>query len=109
VVIYNNSAFGLIRLEAESVGLPAFEKGIQFPNPDFAAFAHACGGRGFKVDEPDKLRSTLGEALACDGPALVDAVVVADELPNLPHVDLHQVGAFAQAKIREAILSVTGG
>jgi thiamine pyrophosphate-dependent acetolactate synthase large subunit-like protein len=109
VVIYNNSAFGLIHLEAESVGLPAFEKGIRFPNPDFAAFAQACGGRGFKVDAPDKLQSTIAEALACDGPAIIDAVVVADELPNTPHVDLSQVGRFAQAKVREAILAVTGG
>jgi pyruvate dehydrogenase (quinone) len=109
VVIYDNSAFGLIHLEAESVGLAPFEKGIEFPNPDFAALAQACGGRGFKVDRPDKLRSTIAEALACDGPAIVDAVVAADELPNVPHVDLAQIGRFAQAKIREAVLAVTGG
>ncbi len=109
VVIYNNSAFGLIHLEAESVGLPPFEKGIQFPNPDFAAFAQACGGRGFKVERPDMLRSTIAEALAFDGPAIVDAVVVPDELPNLPHIDLAQVGHVALAKIREAVLAVTGG
>jgi pyruvate dehydrogenase (quinone) len=109
VVIYNNSAFGLIHLEAESVGLPPFEKGIQFPNPDFAAFARACGGRGFKVDRPDKLHATIAEALACDGPAIVDVVVAADEMPNVPHVELAQIGRFAQAKIREAVLAVTGG
>jgi pyruvate dehydrogenase (quinone) len=109
VVVYNNSAFGLIHLEAESIGLPPFEKGIQFPNPDFAAFAQACGGLGFKVDEPGKLRSTIAEALACDGPAIVDAVVTADELPNLPHIDLAQIGRVAEAKIREAVLAVTGG
>jgi pyruvate dehydrogenase (quinone) len=109
VVIYNNSAFGLIHLEAESIGLPSFEKGIQFPNPDFAALAQACGGRGFKVDEPDKLRSTLAEALVCDGPAIVDVVVAAHELPNLPHIDVAQIGRFAQAKIREAVLAITGG
>ena len=51
VVIYNNSAFGLIRLEAESVGLPPFEKGIQFPNPDFAALAQACLGRRSAVEQ----------------------------------------------------------
>jgi thiamine pyrophosphate-dependent acetolactate synthase large subunit-like protein len=109
VVIYNNSAFGLIHLEAESIGLPAFEQGIRFTNPDFAAFAEACGGCGFKVDEPGQLRPTIAEALACDGPAIVDAVVVANELPNLPHIDLGQIGRFAQAKIKEAVLAVTGG
>jgi thiamine pyrophosphate-dependent acetolactate synthase large subunit-like protein len=42
VVVYNNSAFGLITLEAESVGLPAFRKGIEFPNPDFATRCLTC-------------------------------------------------------------------
>jgi len=108
-VIYNNSAFGLIHLEAESVGLAPFEKGIRFPNPDFAAFAAACGGRGFKAERPEELRSAIAEALACEGPAIVDAVVAADELPNLPHIDIAQIGRVAQAKIREAVLAVTGG
>jgi pyruvate dehydrogenase (quinone) len=109
VVIYNNSSFGLIHLEAEAIGLAPFEKGIQFPNPDFAALAEACGGRGFRADRPENLRSVIAEALACDGPAIIDAVVAADELPNLPHIDLGQMGRVAQAKIREAILAVTGG
>jgi thiamine pyrophosphate-dependent acetolactate synthase large subunit-like protein len=109
VVIYNNSAFGLIHLEAEALGVPAYEKGIRFPNPDFAALAQACGGQGFKVDKPDQLRSTIAKALACEGPAIVDAVVVADELPNVPHIDLAQLGRVAQAKIKEAVLAVTGG
>jgi pyruvate dehydrogenase (quinone) len=55
VVIFNNSAFGLITLEAESVGLPPFRKGIEFPNPDFAAFASACGGHGFAARKPSEL------------------------------------------------------
>jgi hypothetical protein len=51
----------------------------------------------------------LAEAFAVEGPAIVDAVTVADEMPNLPHVDLEQVGHFALAKIKEAVLAVTGG
>jgi thiamine pyrophosphate-dependent acetolactate synthase large subunit-like protein len=108
VVVYNNSSFGLIHLEAESIGLPPFEEGIRFPNPDFAALAQACGGRGFKVDRPEQLHAILAEALACQGPAIVDVVVAADEMPNLPHVELAQIGRYAEAKIREAILAVTG-
>jgi hypothetical protein len=38
----------------------------------------------------------------------VDAVVVSDELPNLPHLDLEVVGRVALAKIKEAVLAVTG-
>jgi pyruvate dehydrogenase (quinone) len=109
VVIYNNSAFGLITLEAESVGLAPFRQGIEFPNPDFAALARACGGHGFAARNPDELKAAVSEAFAVDGPAIVDAVVVPNELPNLPHLDLDKVGNFALAKIREAVLAVTGG
>jgi pyruvate dehydrogenase (quinone) len=107
VVIYNNSAFGLITLEAESVGLPPYRKGIEFPNPDFAALARACGGHGFAARKPAELKAAIREAFAVDGPAIVDAVVAADEVPNLPHVDLDTIGNYAVAKIKEAVLAVT--
>jgi pyruvate dehydrogenase (quinone) len=108
VVIYNNSAFGLIPLEAEAAGLPPFREGIEFPNPDFAALARACGGRGCTARKPGELKAAIGEAFAVDGPALVDAVVAADEFPNLPHVDLETIGRFALAKIKAAVLAVAG-
>jgi pyruvate dehydrogenase (quinone) len=109
VVIFNNSAFGLIRLEAESVGLPAFEEGIEFPNPDYAALARACGGQGFTARKPGELKAAIEGAFAIDGPAIIDAVVVSNELPNLPHLDIEMVGRVAVAKVKEAILALTGG
>jgi thiamine pyrophosphate-dependent acetolactate synthase large subunit-like protein len=109
VIIYNNSALGLITLEAESVGLVPFREAIEFPNPDFAALARACGGHGFMARKPNELMAAIAEALAVDGPAIVDAVVTADEMPNMPHVELEQVGHYAVAKIKEAVLAVTGG
>ncbi len=107
-VIYNNAAFGLIRLEAELIGVPPYRQGIDFPNPDFAAFARACGGYGFAARKPDELKKAVGDALAVDGPAIVDAVVVANELPNVPHLDLELLGQVARAKIKEAVLAITG-
>jgi pyruvate dehydrogenase (quinone) len=109
VVIFNNSAFGLITLEAESVGLAPYRAGIEFPNPDFAALARACGGRGFTARKPNELKGAIKEAFAVDGPAVVDAVVVANELPNLPHLELEMVGNVALAKVKEALLALTGG
>ena len=108
VVVYNNSEFGLIMLEAEGVGLPAYKQGIQFPNPDFAALARACGGHGFKATKPDELQAEIDEAFKIDGPVIVDCVVAADELPNFPHIELGQAEHYAAAKIKEAILAVTG-
>jgi pyruvate dehydrogenase (quinone) len=109
VIIYNNSALGLIPLEAESVGLVPFREAIDFPNPDFAALARACGGHGFTARKPSELKAAISEAFAVDGPAIIDAVVVANEMPNMPHVELEQVGHFAMAKIKEALLAVTAG
>jgi thiamine pyrophosphate-dependent acetolactate synthase large subunit-like protein len=39
VVIYNNSAFSLITLEAEGIGVPAYKQGIEFPKSGL------CGAR----------------------------------------------------------------
>jgi thiamine pyrophosphate-dependent acetolactate synthase large subunit-like protein len=109
VVVYNNSALGLISLEAESVGIPAFREAIRYLNPDYAMLARACGATGFSVSDPSKLNPTLREALAKDGPVIVDAVVADDEIPNLPHIDLKRVGNYAIARVKEAVLAVTGG
>lgn len=109
VIVYNNSALGLITLEAESVGLIPFREAIEFRNPDFAALARSCGGQGFTARRPDELVKAIADALATDGPAIVDAVVAADEIPNLPHVDLEKVGNFALSRVKETIQSMTRG
>jgi pyruvate dehydrogenase (quinone) len=108
VVVYNNSSFGLIPLEAESLGLPAFRKGIEFTNPDFTALARACGAHGFRATKPGELHAEINEALEADGPAIVDCVVAADELPNFPHLELDKIGHYAMAKIKETVLEIVG-
>jgi pyruvate dehydrogenase (quinone) len=95
-------------LEAESISLPPFREAIEFPNPDFVALARACGGEGFKASRPDELRDAIAAAFAYDGPAIVDCVVAANEMPNVPHVQLELAGHYAVAKVREAVLAVTG-
>jgi thiamine pyrophosphate-dependent acetolactate synthase large subunit-like protein len=108
VVIFNNSGFGLITFEAEAAGLPPFQKGIDFPNPDYAMLARACGGEGFTAKRPDVLSTALSKAFAAQGPAIVNAVVAADELPNVPHVEMGMVRHLAVAKLKEAMLAVKG-
>jgi thiamine pyrophosphate-dependent acetolactate synthase large subunit-like protein len=108
VVIFNNSAFGLITFEAENAGLPPFHKGIGFPNPDYAMLARACGGEGFTAKRPDVLSTAISKAFAANGPAIVNAVVPADELPNVPHLELGMVRHVAVAKLKEAMLAVKG-
>jgi len=88
--------------------LAPFREGIEFTNPDYAALARACGGHGFAATKPNELKAAINEALAIDGPAIIDAVVVSDELPNLPHLDIEMVGRVALAKVKEAMLALTG-
>jgi pyruvate dehydrogenase (quinone) len=54
------------------------------------------------------LRATIEQALATDGPAIIDCAVVPNEMPNFPHIDLDQAGHYAVAKVREAIDSFVG-
>ena len=89
--------------------MPAWKKAIDFPNPDYVGLARACGGVGFKAEKPGELREAIDNALKAEGPAIIDCVVAADELPNVPHLDLETLGNFAEAKLKEAILEVTGG
>lgn len=107
VIVYNNSSLGLIKLEAESVGIAPFREAIEFPNPDFAALARACGGQGFTAKLPGELEAAIRGALNTAGPVIVDAVVAADEMPNVPHLEAEVLGNFAIAKIKEAVLAVT--
>ncbi|MBZ9921350.1 ubiquinone-dependent pyruvate dehydrogenase [Mesorhizobium sp. BR1-1-7] len=109
IVVFDNAAFGLITLEAQSVGILPFRKAIEFTNPDYAALGRACGAQGFTVRDPALLEATLIEAFACPGPAIVACGVATDEMPNLPHIELEQVGGYAVAKIKEAIAAFTGG
>jgi pyruvate dehydrogenase (quinone) len=108
-VVYNNSSLGLITLEAEAIGVPAWKQAIDFPNPDYVTLARACGAVGFKAEKPGDLRKAIDQAFKAEGPAIVDCVVAADELPNLPHIDLEKIENFAKAKVKETVLAVTGG
>jgi pyruvate dehydrogenase (quinone) len=48
------------------------------------------------------------EALVVDGLAIVECVVAADELPNIPHIEFDLASHFAIAKVKEAVIAVTG-
>jgi pyruvate dehydrogenase (quinone) len=61
-----------------------------------------------RAAKPSELHAELDEALKVDGPAIVDCVVAADEMPNFPHLELDKIGNYAIAKIKEAVLAVTG-
>ena len=101
VFIFNNAGWGLVHLEMEEAGLPAFKQGVGMRNPDFAMFARACGGTGFTVTKPHLLREAIAQALGTEGPVVVDVAVDPSEIPAMPHVELDKVWKFGIGKARE--------
>ncbi|MEA3510119.1 MAG: thiamine pyrophosphate-binding protein [Actinomycetota bacterium] len=70
-VVLNNDELAKISREQISALRPVWQTDLV--NPDFAAFADLCGGKGFRVDEPEDLESVLTQALRVDdGPSLVE-------------------------------------
>ncbi|MGF1461785.1 MAG: thiamine pyrophosphate-binding protein [Maricaulaceae bacterium] len=70
VIVVDNSGFGTIRMHQERA-YPGRVIGTDLRNPDFAAFARACGGWGASVTETASFASVWAEARAIDGPALI--------------------------------------
>ncbi len=100
-VIFNNQKLGFIALEQEAKGLP--EHSIDLLNPDFVKFAEACGGAGFKVENPEDLRETYEKAIAMDKPTIVEIAVDPDELIMPPKITVEQALNFGIAKVKEVL------
>jgi len=71
-VLLDNSELGKIAKEQRAADMDVWQ--VSLRNPDFAAFAELCGGRGIQVTRRDQLDDALAEGLAHDGPALVHVV-----------------------------------
>ncbi len=71
-VLLNNDELGKISKEQRAGQWPAWETGLH--NPDFAAYARTAGAWGRRVNDVDQIAPALREALATEGPALVELV-----------------------------------
>ncbi|MDO9377323.1 MAG: thiamine pyrophosphate-binding protein [Nocardioidaceae bacterium] len=103
LVVFDNSRLGMVKLEQEQGGLPEF--GTVLANPDLAKVAEACGLRGVRVEDPDDVDEAVREALAHDGPVLLDVVTNPEEISLPPKPTLSQAWGFAIAKSKEILVS----
>ncbi|MGP3951874.1 pyruvate dehydrogenase [Streptomyces sp. 7N604] len=93
VVVFNNSAMGMVELEMMVSGLPSY--GTTNQNPDFAAIAGAAGAYGVRVEKPKELQGALRDAFKHKGPALVDVVTDPNALSIPPKIRAEMVTGFA--------------
>ncbi|MGP4043154.1 pyruvate dehydrogenase [Streptomyces sp. 2A115] len=104
VVLFNNSALGMVDLEMMVDGLPPH--GTSYPHTDYAAIATAAGAHGIRVEKPGEVRDALREAFSHDGPALVDVVTDPNALAVPPKITSEQLTGFALSASRTVL---TGG
>lgn len=71
-ILLHNDELGKISKEQRSGEWPVWETSLV--NPSFAAFARLCGAHGAKVTAGSDVEAALREALAIDGPALVEVM-----------------------------------
>ncbi|MGB0101643.1 MAG: thiamine pyrophosphate-dependent enzyme [Nocardioides sp.] len=103
LVVFDNGSLGMVRLEMEQVGLPAY--GTDLANPDLARVAEAVGMRGIRVEDPHDVDAAVRAALSHDGPVLLDVLTNPDEIAVPPKPSLEQGWGFAIAKTKEFLES----
>jgi pyruvate dehydrogenase (quinone) len=99
IVIVKNDTLGQIKWE-QMVFLGNPEYGCDLHPIDFALFARACGGTGFRIDNPAECGRIIEEALSTPGPVIVEGVVDPLEPPLPPKITMEQAALFAKSLVR---------
>lgn len=80
ILLFNDGAYGNVRRIQKTRFGPERTIASDLRNPDFEKLADAFGVRSWHTDSPEGLRPALDEAVAHDGPSLVEVRV--SEMPD---------------------------
>jgi pyruvate dehydrogenase (quinone)/pyruvate oxidase len=99
VVVMRNDVLGLIKWEQMAfLGNPQY--GVQLQPVDFVKVAEGCGLKGVHIEDPNMVERQMQEALAADGPVLVEAVVDPNDMPMTPTINPEHAKGFAWGMAR---------
>jgi len=101
VVVFNNGSLGFVELEQKSTGFLDFA--VSLDNPNFAAMAEGAGIRGIRIEDPGAVERGVRDALAHDGPVVVDAVVNRQELAMPPKVTAEMAKGFGLFMVKAVL------
>lgn len=96
--VFNNSSLGMVKLEMLVEGMPEFETDHEQLN--FADIAAGMGIKSIRVEKPKEVRKAVREALAYDGPVLVEFVTDPNALSIPPTLSIDQLLGFSKAAAR---------
>jgi acetolactate synthase-1/2/3 large subunit len=79
-VIFDDREFKLIKIfQIATYG----ESGlVEFQNPDFAAYARACGADGYRVETLEEFEDAFRNAVAANRPTVIDAQITRWAIPH---------------------------
>ncbi len=101
LIVFNNSSLAFVELEMKAAGILDF--GTDLHNPNFAKMAEAAGILGLRAETADQVRPMIEQALAYDGPALIEAIVSRQELSMPPSITVDQVKGFSLFMIKAVL------
>ncbi|MGH2895074.1 MAG: thiamine pyrophosphate-dependent enzyme, partial [Solirubrobacteraceae bacterium] len=94
VVVMRNDVLGLIKWEQMAfLGNPQY--GVELAPIDFAKVAEACGLRGVRIEDPQRVGDQLNEALGAEGPVVIEAVVDPHDMPMTPTINTEHAKGVA--------------
>ncbi len=103
VVVLNNARFGFVELEMQAHGYVRTATGLT--NPDFVAFAEACGGVGLALHKPEELNGVIDKAFASNKPVLIDAHINPTELFAPAKIEASAAWGYAMGKAKELLIA----
>jgi pyruvate dehydrogenase (quinone) len=99
IVVMKNNTLGLIKWE-QMLYLGNPEYGVDLHPVDFVKVAEACGLRGVRIENPGSCRDQLKDALAMNGPVLIECVVDPLEPPWPPVITRDEQNKLTAALAR---------
>jgi pyruvate dehydrogenase (quinone) len=101
LIVFSNSSLAFVELEMKAAGILDFATDLR--NPNFAKMAEAAGILGLRAETPDQVRPMIEQALAHDGPVLLEAIVSRQELSMPPSITVDQVKGFSLFMIKAVL------
>lgn len=95
IIVFNNRALGMVKLEMEVAGLPDWQTDML--NPDYSRVAEAMEIPGYSIQAPGEVMPVLKEVFKREGPVLVDIKTDPDALAMPPRVEWAQMTGFVRS------------
>ncbi|CAM3252718.1 pyruvate oxidase [Sporolactobacillus spathodeae] len=101
VVVLNNKQLSFIKYEQQSAG--QLNYGIDLHDIDYAKFAEACGGKGFRVEKYEDLDKAFAAAKESTVPVILDVAVNPDAAPLPGKIVKDEVKGYATFAAKSAL------